>query len=68
MGTTAVDGGWLPAEAVVGPHGVYMEGVTIGTWTWPAFAGYTYSPGESGFILQNGGTGQTLILWVDCMP
>jgi len=67
MGTTAIAGGWLPPEAVVGPHGVYKQGVTIGTYTWPAFAGYTYSAGESGFILQNGGTGQTLQLWVDCL-
>jgi hypothetical protein len=68
IGTTAIDGGYLPENAVVGVHGIYKEGVTIGTYTWPSFAGYTYQAGESGFILQNGAVGQELSVFVLCEP
>jgi len=67
---TAVAGGWLPEAAVVGPHGLAVPGATIGGFTYPTFPHYTFGSwyaGETGFVLQNGGTAQTLTLWVDCL-
>ena len=68
LGTTAIAGGWLPPEHVVGAHGLFYEGgPSVGPYTWPNAVGYTYSPGESGFLLINGGVPATLTLWVDCL-
>ncbi|MBU0845703.1 hypothetical protein KKH23_00650 [Patescibacteria group bacterium] len=30
--------------------------------------GYTYTPPEEGYIVQNGGKAQTLQIWLDCAP
>jgi len=66
LGSRAVGGGY-EAGATVALSGIYKEGVTIGTWTWPAFADYTYSDGEEGFILQNDNDNETIEYYVDCL-
>jgi len=65
-GTHAIGGGYS-VGASVALSGIYKEGVTIGTYTWPAFAGYTYQTGEEGFILQNDNDNETISYYVDCL-
>ena len=70
-GTHAVGGGIHSSEGLpVGDHGVAEPGATIGGETYPVFPHYTFAPGETGYVLQNGGNGgggQDIVLYVDCL-
>lgn len=76
-------GGWsCPAGMVVVNAGVqgniYPVGesivwkpgaTTAGGVSYPNTPfGYTYTPPEEGYIVQNGGRAQTLQIWLDCAP
>jgi len=70
-GTTAVGGGVESDEGLpLGAQGVAEPGAVIGGETYPSFPHYTYGSGETGYVLQNGGNGgggQTVVLYVDCI-
>ena len=45
----------------------WEPGATVGVYTYPTTPfGYTYASGEEGWIVQNGGTGQSCNILLDC--
>lgn len=38
-----------------------------GVGTYPVYPHYTYNPPEEGWVVQNGGTGQSCKIYVDCL-
>ncbi|MFH1598278.1 MAG: TasA family protein [Patescibacteria group bacterium] len=45
----------------------WEPGATVGIYTYPTTPfGYTYVAGEEGWIVQNGGTGQSCKIYIDC--
>ncbi len=67
-GTHAVGGGVIENAYPMGPQGIAQPGATIGGSTYPVFPHYTFPAGETGYVAQNGGTGQTAKIYVDCAP
>ncbi len=66
-GKTAVGGGVTGATQPIGAQGIANTGATIGGSTYPVFPHYTFSAGETGYVVQNGGTAQSMVLYVDCI-
>lgn len=67
---TAVGGGVIGNAYPMGAQGIAVPGATIGGSTYPIFPHYTYGTwysGETGYVAQNGGTGQTCQIYVDCI-
>ena len=65
--THAVGGGVIENTYPMGPEGIAEPGATIGSSTYPVFPHYTFTPPETGYVAQNGGTAQTAKIYVDCL-
>jgi len=68
LGTTAIAGGVINNTYPMGAEGIAKPGATIGGYTYPTFPHWTFGPGETGYVAQNGGTDQIVNIWVDCLP
>jgi hypothetical protein len=66
-GTHAIGGGVTGNTYPMGPQGIAQPGATIGGHTYPVFPHWTFGPGETGYVAQNGGTSQTVQIYVDCL-
>jgi len=68
-GSTVVDGGYLPDTADVAVSMKWAPGASVGTTNYPQtpWGGYTYTPPEEGWIVQDGGvpgnTPDYIYLW-----
>jgi len=67
-GMHAVGGGTTGDTQPIGAEGIAEVGATIGGSTYPTFPHYTFSAGETGYVVQNGGTPQSMQVYVDCLP
>ena len=70
-GTTVIAGGYEPANLLVTYSGPAKPGVTTKTtpaYTYPIYPHYTFPLGETGWVVQNINTGQTLSVYVICTP
>ncbi|MBE3075336.1 MAG: hypothetical protein IMZ75_10385 [Actinobacteria bacterium] len=67
-GTTAVGGGTIPSNPTypIGAQGLAVD--NIGGSTYPVYPHYTFTPPETGYVVQNGGTAQSIQVYVDCLP
>jgi hypothetical protein len=65
-GMKAVGGGHTLAS--VAAEGVAQPGATIGGSTYPTFPHYTFSAGETGYVVQNNNDTETGTVFVDCVP
>ena len=66
-GTTVVGGGYEPAEAVVAASSPAKPDSVVGGYTYPVFPHYTFASGETGWVVQNGNTAQTLTVYAICV-
>jgi hypothetical protein len=64
-GTTVVGGGYEPAEATVLVSEAAKPESASGLY--PAYPHYTFSAGETGWVVQNSNTGQTLTIYAICV-
>lgn len=64
-GMHVVDGGYLPDPSAF-PVAI-SQAAKPGVGTYPNYSHYNYTPPEEGWVVQNGNTGQTLTIWVDCI-
>jgi len=62
-----VGGGVLGATSSV-IQGMAKSGVTVSGSTYPNYPHYNYTLSEEGWVVQNGGTPQTMTIYVDCVP
>lgn len=61
------DGGYLPESATVTHSLAWVPGASVDGFSYPTTPwGYTYSSGETGWIVQNDNTGKTLTIYLDC--
>jgi hypothetical protein len=69
-GTTVVDGGYLPETADVAVSMAWVPGASVAGVDYPYTPfGYTYTPPEEGWLVQDGGTPNVpthIFLW--CLP
>ncbi len=65
--THAIGGGVTGNTYPMGAQGIAQPGATIGGHTYPGFPHYTFGSGETGYVAQNGGTSQTVQIYVDCL-
>ena len=64
-----VSGGYLPASADVLESMAWVPGASVGSYSYPITPfGYTYGTGETGWIVQNINTGQSLAIFLYCLP
>ena len=66
-GTHAVGGGVTNNTYSMGAEGIAEPGATIGGSTYPIFPHWTFPSGETGYVAQNGGTAQSVYIFVDCL-
>jgi len=69
-GTYAVGGGVFSSDHALGAQGIAEPGATIGGYTYPTWPHYTYGSwydGETGYVAQNAGDAQDVVLYVDCL-
>jgi len=66
-GTHAIGGGTIGATQPITAEGIAQTGATIGGSNYPVFPHYTFSAGETGYVVQNGNVGQNLTIYVDCL-
>ncbi len=64
-GTTVVGGGYEPADAVVLISEAAKEGSASGLY--PVYPHYTFTPPETGWVVQNSNTPQTLTVYALCV-
>ena len=64
-GMHVVDGGYLPYPAAFPVE--ISQAAKLGVGTYPNYPHYNYTSPEEGWVVQNGNTGQTLTIWVDCI-
>jgi len=64
-GMTAVGGGTTLVSTTA--QGVAEPGATIGGSTYPVFPHYTFSPGETGYVVQNDNDSESGEIFVDCV-
>ena len=67
-GMYAVGGGTIGDTQTIAAQGIAESGATIGGSTYPVFPHYTFPANETGYVVQNGAIGQTLTIYVDCLP
>ncbi len=66
-GTVVVDGGYEPADHTVLHSLAWEPGACVDDVCWPETPfGHTYSEGETGWIVQNGGEPQSLEVYAIC--
>ena len=67
-GMNAVGGGTIDRTQPIGAEGIAKTAAIIGGVSYPVFPHYTFATGETGYVVQNGGTSQTMQVYVDCLP
>ena len=65
---TAISGQVLGNSEVIGAEGLAIPSATIGGETYPSFPHYTFADGETGYVMQNGGIGQSVQIEITCQP
>ncbi len=63
-GYTVISGGYEPAGLTVAKSYAAVPGAPL----YPVFPHYTFSPGETGWVVQNINTSQTLSVYAICLP
>lgn len=64
-----VSGGYLPETAEVLVSMAWEPGASVAGYTYPNTPfGYTYGTGETGWIVQNINAGQSLAIYLYCLP
>jgi hypothetical protein len=64
-GTTVVGGGYEPADAAVLISEAAKEGSASGLY--PVYPHYTFTPPETGWVVQNSNAAQTLTVYAICV-
>ena len=66
-GTHAVGGGVIGSTEPIAAQGIAEPGATIGGETYPVFPHWTFTPPETGYVVENGSTPQSMQIYVDCL-
>lgn len=65
-GTAVINGGYEPSSATVAYSAPAKPGETNGEFTYPVYPHHTFAEGETGWVVKNGPTPQTLNVFVIC--
>ncbi len=65
--TQVVGGGIVGGATHPITEGMAKAGVTVSGSTYPNYPHYNYTSPEEGWVVQNGGTPQTMTIYVDCI-
>lgn len=65
VGTIAVGGGTIGATQPIVAEG--LATANIDGQTYPVYPHYTFSTGETGYVVHNGVVGQSFQIYVDCL-